>query len=63
MENSKIKFPTNEELQIDFKNKIVEIVNYIKNFSMYDVLAHFYWEYKISFGNEEEKEIKCYYVY
>ena len=56
MENSKIKFPTNEELQIDFKNKIVEIVNYIKNFSMYDVLAHFYWEYKISFGNEEEKD-------
>lgn len=56
MENSKIKFPTNEELQIDFKNKIVEIINYIKNFSMYDVLAHFYWEYKISFGNEEEKD-------
>lgn len=56
MENSKIKFPTNEELQIDFKNKIVEIINYIKNFSMYDVLAHFYCEYKISFGNEEEKD-------
>lgn len=56
MENSKIKFPTNDELQIDFKNKIVEIINYIKNFSMYDVLAHFYWEYKISFGNEEEKD-------
>ena len=56
MENSKIKFPTNEELQIDFKNKIVEIINYIKNFSMYDVLAHFYWEYKISFGNKEEKD-------
>ena len=35
MENSKIKFPTNEELQIDFKNKIVEIINYIKNFCRY----------------------------
>lgn len=56
MENSKIKIPTNEELQIDFKNKIVKIINYIKNFSMYDVLAYFYWEYKISFGNEEEKD-------
>ena len=56
MKNNKIKFPTNEELQIDFKNIIIEILEYIKKYSMYDVLAHFYWEYKISFGDEEEKD-------
>ena len=56
MKNSKIKFPTNEELQIDFKNVIIEVLEYIKKYSMYDVLAYFYWEYKISFGDEGEKD-------
>lgn len=56
MKNSNIKFPINEELQFGFKNKVIEIINYIRKFSMYDVLAHFYWKYKISFGNEEEKD-------
>lgn len=56
MKNSKIKFPTNEELQIDFKNTIMEILEYIKRYSMYEVLAYFYWDYKISFVNEEEKD-------
>ena len=35
MKNSKIKFPTNEELQIDFKNKIIEILE-IKKKKMKD---------------------------
>lgn len=56
MENSKIKFPTNEELQIDFKNTILEILEYIKRYSIYDVLSHFYWDYKISFEDRKEKD-------
>lgn len=35
MENSKIKIPTNEELQIDLKNKITENINHIKKIQKY----------------------------
>ena len=45
-----------EELQLEFKNVIEESIKYLENFSMYEVLAVFYWEYKISFGIEEERD-------
>ena len=43
-------FPTAEQLQNEFKNKIVEIINYLKKFSAYEVLAYFYSNYKFSYG-------------
>lgn len=45
-----------EDLQLEFKNVIEESIKYLENFSMYEVLAAFYWEYKISFGIEEERD-------
>ncbi len=49
-------FSTAEELQIEFKNKINEIINYIKNFSMYDIFSYFYFEYKSSYGENIHRD-------
>ncbi len=54
-------FSTAEELQVEFKNKINEIINYIKQFSMYDIFSYFYFEYKSSYGedvNRDERWLK-----
>lgn len=56
MKNTFENFPTVEELENSFKNKIIEVINYIKNFSVYDVLAYFYFDYKISYGEKENKD-------
>ena len=52
------KFPTAEELQDKFKSKIMEIINYIREYSAYDVLAYFYFYYKISYGEENNRDEK-----
>lgn len=44
-----------KELQKKFKDKIIETINYIKDFSEYDVLSYFYWEYKICYGEEKQE--------
>lgn len=49
-------FPTAEELQVEFKNKINEIINYIKQFSMYDIFSYFYFEYKSSYGEDVHRD-------
>ena len=49
-------FPTAEQLQNEFKNKIVEIINYLKKFSAYEVLAYFYSNYKFSYGEKDNKD-------
>ena len=56
MENTLENFPTVEELQSEFKNKIIEVVNYIKKYSVYDVFAHFYFDYKISYAEENNPD-------
>lgn len=56
MKNTFKDFPTVEELEISFKNKIMEVINYIKKFSAYDVLSYFYFDYKISYGEQENKD-------
>lgn len=53
MENA---FSTAEELRAEFKNKINEIINYIRNFSMYDVFSYFYFEYKTSYGENVHRD-------
>lgn len=47
------EFPTPEELQEMFKNKFKEVINYIKDYSPYHVLAYFYSNYKFCLGEEE----------
>ena len=49
-------FPTAEQLQNEFKNKIVEIINYLKKYSAYEVLAYFYSNYKFSYGEKDNKD-------
>lgn len=56
MKNTFKNFPTVEELENNFKNKIIEAINYIKQFSAYDVLSYFYFDYKISYGEQENKD-------
>lgn len=56
MENTLENFPTVENLQSEFKNKIIEVVNYIKKYSVYDVFAHFYFDYKISYAEENNPD-------
>ena len=41
---------------LEFKNKIVEIINYLKKFSAYEVLAYFYSNYKFSYGEKDNKD-------
>lgn len=49
-------FPTAEELQDKFKSKIMEIINYIREYSAYDVFAYFYFYYKISYAEENNQD-------
>lgn len=49
-------FSTAEELQVEFKNKINEIINYIKQFSMYDIFSYFYFEYKSSYREDVHRD-------
>lgn len=56
MKNTLENFPTAEDLQSKFKNKIIEVINYIKEYSVYDVLAYFYFDYKISYGEENNRD-------
>lgn len=49
-------FPTAGELQVEFKNKINEIINYIKQFSVYDIFSYFYFEYKSSYGEDVHRD-------
>lgn len=56
MKNIFKDFPTLEELENGFKNKIEEIINYIKIFSVYDVISYFYFEYKVSYGEQVNKD-------
>ena len=50
------KFPTAEELQEMFKNKIIEMINYIKDYSAYEVLSYFYSSYKMCLGEMDGKD-------
>lgn len=50
------KFPTAEALQEMFKNKIIEIIDYIKDFSIYEVLSYFYSNYKMCLGEMDAKD-------
>lgn len=52
----KDRFKTAEELQSEFKNKIKEIINYIKEFSIYDILSYFYFEYKSSYVEDVPRD-------
>lgn len=56
MKNTLESFPTAEDLQSKFKNKIIEVINYIKEYSVYDVLSYFYFNYKISYGEENSRD-------
>lgn len=56
MKNTLESFPTAEDLQCKFKNKIIEVINYIKEYSVYDVLSYFYFNYKISYGEENSRD-------
>ena len=56
MKNALKNFPTAEEIQNKFKNKIIEVINYIKQYPVYDVLAYFYFGYKISYGETDDKD-------
>ena len=56
MKNTLESFPTAEDLQSKFKNKIIEVINYIKEYSVYDVLSYFYFNYKISYGEENSSD-------
>lgn len=56
MRNTLESFPTAEDLQSKFKNKIIEVINYIKEYSVYDVLSYFYFNYKISYGEENSRD-------
>lgn len=47
-------FETKNEVQSQFKSKIIEILDYIKDFSSYDIFSYFYFDYKVSFGQKEE---------
>ncbi|MBF0988350.1 MAG: hypothetical protein HXK68_01470 [Clostridiales bacterium] len=46
-----------ELLQNKFKKKVIETINYIKQFSRYEVFAYFYFHYKESFVDTEENDI------
>jgi len=56
LKNTLESFPTAEDLQSKFKNKIIEVINYIKEYSVYDVLSYFYFNYKISYGEENSRD-------
>ena len=56
MKNTLESFPTAEDLQSKFKNKIIEVINYIKEYSVYDVLSYIYFNYKISYGEENSRD-------
>lgn len=56
MKNISENFPTEEELQNEFKNKIIEIIDYIKEYSAYGVLSYFYNCYKMSYGETDNKD-------
>lgn len=45
-----------ELLQNKFKEKVIETINYIKQFSRYEVFAYFYFHYKESFVDTEEND-------
>lgn len=45
-----------ELLQNKFKEKVIETINYIKQFSRYEVFAYFYFHYKESFIDTEEND-------
>lgn len=51
-------FPTSEELQEMFKKKFEEIINFIKDYSPYHVLAYFYSNYKMCLVEENDKTQK-----
>ncbi len=50
------KFTNEEQVKYEFKSKISEILDYIKKFSIYDVLVYFYFDYKISYGEMNTKD-------
>ncbi len=56
MKDTLENFPAAEELQDKFKSKIMEIVNYIREYSSYDVFAYFYFYYKISYAEENNQD-------
>lgn len=56
MKDTLENFPTAEELQDKFKSKIMEIINYIREYSAYDVFAYFYFYYKISYAEENNQD-------
>lgn len=45
----------NDEIQNLFKSEVVELINFLEKFSKYDVLSHYYWEYKISLTQIDKK--------
>lgn len=49
------KFAIAEELQEMFKNKITEVINYIKDYAGYNILSYFYSNYKMCLGEVEGK--------
>lgn len=56
MKNTFKDFPTVEALQDEFKSKVIQVINYIKKYSLYDVLAYFYSDYKISYAKEYNRD-------
>lgn len=52
------KFIKAEELQKMFKNKIIETIDYIKDFSAYDVFSYFYSNYKMCLGETDGRDIR-----
>lgn len=56
MKNISKNYPTVEELEKNFKNKVIKIINYIKKFSGYDVLSYFYFGYKSSYFQAENRD-------
>ena len=53
MENTRPIFDA-QELQDEFKSKILETLDFIKNFSEYAVLSNFYYEYRLTYGNMQD---------
>ena len=56
MKDTLKNFPTAEELQNKFESKIMETMNYIRDYSAYDVFAYFYFYYKISYAEENNRD-------